>query len=73
MQVRAKQLPAQLAKSLAPLYVLHGENSLARYNISDKGNPALLGSPIEESVESHLMAFAAERSRLQRTIEDVRV
>ncbi|MCM2327653.1 MAG: ABC transporter permease subunit [Lysobacter sp.] len=24
------------------LYVLHGERSLARYNISDKGNPALL-------------------------------
>lgn len=38
-----------------------------------QGNAALLGSPIEESVESHLMAFAAERSRLQRTIEDVRV
>jgi len=36
-------------------------------------NPALLSSSIEDSVESHLMAFAAERSRLQRTIEDVRV
>jgi len=36
-------------------------------------NPALLSSPIEASVESHLMAFAAERSRLQRTIEDVRL
>ncbi|MBL8315282.1 MAG: Gfo/Idh/MocA family oxidoreductase [Rubrivivax sp.] len=33
----------------------------------------LLSSSIEESVESHLMAFAAERSRLQRTIEDVRL
>ena len=33
--------------------------------------PELLSSSIEESVESHLMAFAAERSRLQRTIEDV--
>lgn len=36
-------------------------------------NPALLSSPIDASVESHLMAFAAERSRLQRTIEDVRL
>lgn len=36
-------------------------------------NPALLSSPIDASVESHLMAFAAERSRLQRTIEDVRI
>jgi len=36
-------------------------------------DPALLSSPIEASVESHLMAFAAERSRLQRTIEDVRL
>jgi predicted dehydrogenase len=34
-------------------------------------NPALLSSSIAESVESHLMAFAAERSRWQRTIEDV--
>lgn len=34
--------------------------------------PELLSSSIEESIESHLMAFAAERSRLQRTIEDVR-
>jgi predicted dehydrogenase len=34
-------------------------------------NPALLSSSIEDSVESHLMAFAAERSRLSRTIEDV--
>lgn len=36
-------------------------------------DPKLLSSPIEESVESHLMAFAAERSRLNRTIEDVRL
>jgi len=36
-------------------------------------NAALLSSSIEDSVESHLMAFAAERSRLQRTIEDVRL
>jgi predicted dehydrogenase len=33
----------------------------------------LLSSSIEVSVESHLMAFAAERSRQQRTIEDVRL
>jgi predicted dehydrogenase len=31
----------------------------------------LLSSSIEASVESHLMAFAAEKSRLQRTIENV--
>lgn len=36
-------------------------------------NPALLSSPIEDSVESHLIAFAAEKSRLQRTIEKVRL
>jgi len=36
-------------------------------------NAALLSSPIEDSVESHLMAFAAESSRLKRTIEDVRL
>jgi predicted dehydrogenase len=36
-------------------------------------NPALLSSSIEDSVESHLIAFAAERSRLNRTIEDVRL
>lgn len=35
--------------------------------------PELLSSSIEVSVESHLMAFAAERSRLQRTIEEVRL
>lgn len=33
----------------------------------------LLSSSIEVSVESHLMAFAAERSRQLRTIEDVRL
>lgn len=33
----------------------------------------LLSSSIEVSVESHLMAFAAERSRQQRTIEDIRL
>ena len=36
-------------------------------------DPRLLSASIDESVESHLMAFAAERSRLQRTIEDVRL
>ena len=36
-------------------------------------NPMLLSSPIEASVESHLMAFAAEKSRLSRTIEAVEV
>lgn len=34
-------------------------------------NPALLSSSIEVSVESHLMAFAAEKSRQSRTIEDI--
>jgi predicted dehydrogenase len=34
-------------------------------------NPALLSSSIEVSVESHLMAFAAERSRLNNTIESI--
>lgn len=33
----------------------------------------LLSSTIEVSVESHLMAFAAERSRLNRTIEEVKI
>ena len=36
-------------------------------------NKNLLSSSIEVSVESHLMAFAAERSRLNRTIEDIRL
>lgn len=31
----------------------------------------LLSSSIETSIESHLMAFAAEKSRLNRTIENV--
>ncbi len=34
-------------------------------------DPALLSSSIDVSVESHIMAFAAERSRLSRTIEDI--
>ena len=33
----------------------------------------LLSSSIELSIESHLMAFAAERSRLNRTIEEIRL
>lgn len=33
----------------------------------------LLSSSIEVSIESHLMAFAAEKSRLNRTIEEVRI
>ncbi len=36
-------------------------------------NPSLLSSSIEDSVESHLIAFAAERSRVTKTIEDVRL
>jgi len=34
-------------------------------------NPALLSSTIDVSVESHIMAFAAERSRLNTTIEKI--
>jgi len=36
-------------------------------------NKELLSSSIEVSVESHLMAFGAERSRQHRTIEDIRL
>jgi predicted dehydrogenase len=36
-------------------------------------NKDLLSSSIEASVESHLIAFAAERSRLNRTIEEIHV
>ena len=36
-------------------------------------DPSLLSSSIEDSVESHLMAFAAEKSRVTKTIEDVRL
>jgi len=32
---------------------------------------SLLSSSIETSIESHLMAFAAEKSRLNRTIENI--
>jgi hypothetical protein len=34
-------------------------------------NPALLSSSIDVSVESHIMAFAAEKSRQNKTIEDI--
>lgn len=34
-------------------------------------NPALLSSSIDVSVESHIMAFAAEKSRVNKTIEDI--
>lgn len=37
-----------------------------------QNNASLLSSSIEVSVESHLVALAAERSRLQRTIESIR-
>lgn len=36
-------------------------------------NRELLSSSIDVSVESHLVAFAAERSRLKRTIEDIKL
>jgi predicted dehydrogenase len=36
-------------------------------------NPALLTSTIDASIESHLMAFAAEKSRKEKLIVDVRV
>ena len=34
---------------------------------------SLLSSSIDVSIESHLMAFAAEKSRLNRTIEEVKL
>ena len=37
----------------------------------DQHDPSLLVSTIEESIESHVMGFAAERSRLNRTVEEV--
>lgn len=36
-------------------------------------NPAILSSTIDVSVVSHLMAFAAERSRLNHSIEEVKL
>ena len=34
-------------------------------------NPALLTSTIDASIESHIMGFAAERSRLNKTVEAI--
>jgi len=34
---------------------------------------SLLSSSVETSIESHLMAFAAEKSRLNRTIEEIKL
>src|SRR5688572_7605543 len=50
-----------------------GDHSLVKDWIQAVGqqDPALLSSSIDVSVESHIMAFAAERSRLSRTIEDI--
>jgi len=52
-----------------------GDHAMVRDWVQAVGqqDASLLSSSIAESVESHLMAFAAERSRLQRTIEDVRL
>ncbi len=38
-----------------------------------ENNPALLLTSPEISLESHLMAFAAERSRKKRTVEEIRL
>ncbi len=38
-----------------------------------KQDASLLSSSLEASVESHVMAFAAERSRLAGSVEDIRV
>lgn len=52
-----------------------GDHPMVRDWVQAVGHrdPTLLSSTIEDSVESHLMAFAAERSRLQHTIEDVKI
>lgn len=34
-------------------------------------NPALLSSTIDQSIESHLMGFAAEKSRLEKRVADI--
>lgn len=34
---------------------------------------SLLSSSIEDSIESHLMAFGAEKSRLNSTIEEIKL
>jgi predicted dehydrogenase len=36
-------------------------------------NPALLTSTIDASIESHIMGFAAEKSRLNKTVESVKL
>ena len=36
-------------------------------------NPALLTSTIDASIESHIMGFAAEKSRLNKTVETIRI
>jgi predicted dehydrogenase len=36
-------------------------------------NPALLTSTIDVSIESHIMGFAAERSRLNKTVEAIKL
>ena len=38
-----------------------------------KNDPSLLLTSPEASLESHLMAFAAERSRKNRTVEEIRL
>ena len=38
-----------------------------------QNDKSLLSSSIDVSIESHLMAFAAEKSRLNRTIEEVKL
>lgn len=52
-----------------------GDHSLVRDFVQAvaQQDKTLLSSPIELSVESHLIAFAAERSRLHRTIEEVKL
>ena len=39
----------------------------------DKQDPSLLSSTIDASIESHLMGFAAEKSRKNKTVEKVNV
>lgn len=51
-----------------------GDHSLVRDWVQAiaQQDATLLSSTIDVSIESHLMAFAAERSRLNRTIEEVK-
>ncbi len=48
MQVRAEQLPAQLAKSLAPVYVLHGDEPLLALEAADAVRAAARRAGCEE-------------------------